>query len=136
VLAGQEIGGGSQLGIGASSGAGECIGIDLAVVYDFFGDGGFVVERRRGRADVRGSRRSSRRCACRSFVSGAVSRSNTSGIYAFNRRFRNSVGIFTDVVFDVIFILANLIGPNRAPILEVNDVGSRGQRPDNLNDKH
>jgi hypothetical protein len=57
-----------------------------------------------------------------------VSGGNASGIDAFNRQLRNGVGIFTDVVFDVIFILANLIGPNRAPILEVNDLGGRGQR--------
>src|ERR1700687_6160115 len=54
VLAGEEVGGGAEFGIGGLCEAGECIGIHLAVADDFFGYVGFVVERGRGRGDVGG----------------------------------------------------------------------------------
>ena len=44
VLAGEEVGGGSEFGIGCLSQARECIGIDFAVANHFLGYVGFVVE--------------------------------------------------------------------------------------------
>jgi len=134
VLAGKEVGGGSEFGTGCLGGAGERVGIDLAVVNDFFGNRGLMDEGRRGWGDVGGIGRCSAGRCCRR--SAPANGGSATRLYALNGRFRDGVGIFAEVVFDVVVILANLVGPNGASILEVNDVGGRGQRPDNQNEKH
>lgn len=55
-------------------------------------------------------------------------RSDTARLYALDRRLRNRISIFAKVVFDSIFIFSNLVGPDGAAILKMNDVGRRGQR--------
>jgi hypothetical protein len=57
-----------------------------------------------------------------------VHRGNASRLYALDRRFRDGVGVFAEVVFDVVFGFANLVGPDNASILKMDDVGARGQR--------
>ena len=53
---------------------------------------------------------------------------DTAGFDALYGRFWNRVSILAQIVFDVIFIVADLVGPDGATILEVNDVRWRGQR--------
>jgi hypothetical protein len=53
---------------------------------------------------------------------------NAAGLDAVDRRLRDRVGVFAEIVFDVVFSLANLVSPDRASILKMNDVGARRQR--------
>src|ERR1019366_9867469 len=125
VLAGEEICGGSEFGIGGLSEAGECIGIHLAVADDFFGYVGFVVERGRGRGDV-GSIGGYSGGRSGSGVNGR----GAAGIDALNGGFRDSVGVFAEFILDavLVFVFADVVGPDGASILKMNDVGGRGKR--------
>jgi hypothetical protein len=42
--------------------------------------------------------------------------------------FRDGIGILADVVFDVIFDFADLVGPDGASILEMDNIGRRRKR--------
>src|SRR6202158_6263843 len=123
VLAGEEVGGGAEFGIGGLCEAGECIGIHLAVADDFFGYVGFVVERGRGRGDV-GS--------IGGYSGGRYGRGaeggGAAGLDAFDGVFRDGVGVFAEVVLDAVLGLADLVGPDGASILKMNDVGGCGKR--------
>ena len=121
VLAGEEVGGGGAFGIGGLREAGECIGINLAVADDFFGYVGFVVERGRGRGDVE---RIGRYSGGFSGVNGG----GAAGIDALDGGFRDGVGVVAEVILYAIFVFADLVGPDGASILKVNDVGGRGER--------
>jgi hypothetical protein len=123
MFAGEKISSSSNFGSGPLPDAGESVAIDLAVADDFFGDIGFVVEGRRGWRYVGRIRRcTGGRLSCRP---AAVNRRNASGLYALDRRFRNSIRILAQIVFDAVFTFANLIGPDGPPILEVNSVSGR-----------
>ena len=54
----------------------------------------------------------------------------TAGIDALDRGLGDGVSVFAEVILDsvVILTLANLIGPDGASILKMNDVGGRGKR--------
>ena len=123
VLAGEEVCGGGEFGIGRLCQAGECIGIHLAVADDFFCYIGFVAERGRGRVDVGRIDRSSGGCS-RTRVNGG----GAAGIDALDGGFRDGVGVFAEVILDAVFGLADLDGPDGASILKMNDVGGRGKR--------
>ena len=58
----------------------------------------------------------------------AVNRGGAAGIDALDGGFRDGVGVFTKVVFDAVFFLADLVGPDGASILKMDDVGGRGKR--------
>ena len=121
VLAGEKVRGGREFGIGGLCDAGEGIGIDLTVVDDFFGHIGFVVERGRGRSDIGDLGGSS----------GTVNGRGATSVDALDGRFGDGVGVVAEVVLDAIFVLAfaDLVGPDGASILEMNDVGGRGRAP-------
>ena len=53
------------------------------------------------------------------------------GLYALDRGFRDSICIFAEIVFDAVFIFANLVSPDCPSILEVNNVSGRGERAAN-----
>ena len=116
VLAGEEVGGGNEFGIGGLRDAGEGVGIDLALADDFFGDVGFVVERGRGRRDVGN---------VAGFSGSGANRGGAAGVDALDGRFRDGVGVFAEVILDAVFGLADLVGPDGASILKMNDVGGR-----------
>ena len=125
VLPGKEVGGGCELGIGGSGQGDQSIGIDLAVADDFLGYVGFVVERRRGRSDVGGTGLD----GCSRGCSGAgVDGGDTTGIDVVDGRFRDGVSVLAQVVFHVVCTFADLVGPDSASILEMDDVGGRGKR--------
>src|ERR1019366_8754090 len=113
VLAGEEVGGSREFGIGCLSQAREGIAIDFAVANDFFGSVGFVVEGRHGWSDVRDIGRCSGGCP-RTRVHG----SDASRLYALDRGFRDGVGVFAEVILDAVFVLAHLVGPDNASILK------------------
>ena len=119
VLAGQEVCGGGEFGIGGLREAGERIGIDFAVADDFFGYVGFVVERGRGRGNVGdiGGR-------SRTGANGG----DAAGVDVVDGGFRDGVGVVAEVILDAVFIFADLVGPDGASILKMNDVGGRGKR--------
>jgi hypothetical protein len=52
------------------------------------------------------------------------------GIDVVDGRFRDGVGVLTQVIFNAVFArnFANLVGPNRASIFEMDDVGGRRER--------
>jgi hypothetical protein len=54
--------------------------------------------------------------------------SDASRLYALDRGFRDSVSVFAEVILDAVLILADLVGPDKASILKMDDVGGRGQR--------
>ncbi len=53
---------------------------------------------------------------------------DASGLDALDGGFRDGVGVFAEVVLDAVFVLADLVGPDGASILKMDDVGGRGQR--------
>jgi hypothetical protein len=53
---------------------------------------------------------------------------DASGLNALDRGFRDGIGIFAEVVFDAVFTLADLVGPDGASILQMDDVGVRRER--------
>ena len=57
-----------------------------------------------------------------------VHRSNASRLDALDRGFRDGVGVFAEVILDAVFGFADLVGPDNASILKMDDVGARGQR--------
>src|ERR1039457_7535984 len=107
VLAGEEVGGGSEFWIGCLSQARECIAIDFAVANDFFGYVGFVVEGRHGWSDVRDIGRCYGRWPRTGVHGGDASR-----LYALDRGFRDGVSVFAEVILDAVFVLADLVGPD------------------------
>src|SRR5208337_5173314 len=112
VLAGKKISGDRNLGIGGSRQAGECIAVNLAVADHLFGNVGFMVERGRGRRDIRSTDR----------PGTVVNRTGASSVDMVDRRFRNGVSILANVILDPVLILANRVRPDRPSILKVNDV--------------
>ena len=122
VLAGEEICGSSEFGIGGFGQAGEGVAIHLAVADYFSGDVGFMVERGCGRGDV-----GSIDISCGG-SRAAVTGGNAASVDTLDRGFRDGVGIVAEVVFDAIFAFADLVGPDGASILKMDDVGGRGKR--------
>jgi hypothetical protein len=55
-------------------------------------------------------------------------RGNASGFDAVNRGLRDGIGVFSKVVFDAVFIFADLVGPDGASILKMDDVRRCGKR--------
>ena len=55
-----------------------------------------------------------------------MNRGRDAGIDALDRGFRDGVGVFPEVVFDPVFVLADMVGPDGASILEMNDVAGAG----------
>ena len=53
---------------------------------------------------------------------------DASRLNALDGGFRDGVGVFAKVVFDAVLTFADLIGPDGASILEVDDVGRRRKR--------
>ncbi|MFY9906600.1 MAG: hypothetical protein WAK62_15715 [Terriglobales bacterium] len=118
MLARQKISRCRQFRITGLRGASERVGIDLAVMNDFPRDIGFVAERGRLGSDIDRSTAASR---------SRVNRRNPARLYALDRRLRNRVSIFAQIVFHAIFALPYLVSPNGPPILKMNNVGHCGQ---------
>jgi hypothetical protein len=57
-----------------------------------------------------------------------VTGSNASGFDALNRGLRDGIGVVAKIVFDAVFAFADLVGPDGASILQMNDVGRRRKR--------
>ncbi len=119
VLAGEEVGSGREFGIGGLRDVGEGIGIDLPVADDLFGHVRLVAERGRGWGNVGDIG-----------IDGGsgVNRGDATGLDVVDGRFRDGVGVFPEIVLDAVLGFANLVGPDGASILEMNDVGAGGQR--------
>ena len=134
MLAGKKVGGSRDFRIRRLRQDGERIGIDFAGANHFYSYVGFVIERGGGRGDVRSDVPTNIR-SIRTGKAG-TGRPGAARINVIDGRFRNGVGILANLILDmvfififiVIFIFADLIRPNGAPILKMNDVGSRRNR--------
>ncbi len=122
LLASKKIACGREFGIAALRDAGKPIRINLAVANHFSRHVGFVIERRRRWSDVGDTR------IARPSDGPSPNRRHAARVDVVDRRFRDGVSVFAQVVLDVILRLADLVSPDGASILEVNDVRSRRQR--------
>ena len=71
---------------------------------------------------------SGRSCACLALPSDeAYAGRRAAGIDAIHQRFRNRVSVIAEVVLDVGAGVANVVGPDGAAVLEMNDFRGRAQ---------
>ena len=53
---------------------------------------------------------------------------DATGVDVVDGSFRDGVSVLAQVVFDAVCTFADLVGPDGASILEMDDVGGRGKR--------
>jgi hypothetical protein len=95
----------------------ESIEIDLAVVNHSFGETGIAVQTApwgKPRNFIAGFGIASR---------GGIFWRNTAGLNVIDQRPRNGIGVISQVIFDVGAVLANVVRPDGASILQMDDVG-------------
>jgi hypothetical protein len=116
-LAREEVSRGSDLRIARFSKMGEGIGVDFAIADYLCGNIRFVFERRFRSRNIW----SLFLRACRV----AASRRRTSSVDVINGGSRYCVCVLPNLIFDVVLILTDLISPDGASILKMNDVRRR-----------
>jgi hypothetical protein len=113
----EEIGGGGKFRLTLLLDSRQSIEVHLAVMNDFgrkiLVPGEAILGNERGQI-LRRSLAAGRRCECGS---------DSACFNAVHRGFQNLVRVFADFVLDVCAVFANVVGPNLAAVLEVDDIG-------------
>jgi len=116
MLSGDEISSGRGFNVSRFFEGVERIGIDLAIPDYFADEGGVILQIADG---------GERWQIARIFVRGRASgrrRHGASCLDSVDRGFRNRVGVVADIVLDASAVFSDVIGPDGATILEVNDL--------------